>query len=233
MTARLGPLVLCYHAVTSEWPDPLAVSAADLERQLRLLRRFWPAGSAADAAGGRRVLHVTFDDAYRNVGDALPVLERLRVPATVFVCAGYLDGRPLDIPELRGTRFDATALATMTVDELRELRERGVEIGSHTLVHPHLPALGDAELRRELVESRQVLEEALGVPCRLLAYPFGEQDARVRAAARAAGYEAAFGLPGERDDRYALPRLGVWRRDSLRRVAAKAAVKPFVVSVGG
>jgi peptidoglycan/xylan/chitin deacetylase (PgdA/CDA1 family) len=230
---RAEPLVLCYHAVSDRWQDTLAIGVTEIERQLRLLRRAWPPGTAADAVNRRRIVHVSFDDAYRSVLDALPMLERLKMPATVFACSGYLDdGRPLDIPELRGERFDAHALATLTIEELRGLHERGVEIGSHTVSHAHLTRLGDAELRRELVDSRTMLEEALGGPVRYLAYPYGENDERVRAAAGAAGYEAAFGLPGERGDRFAIPRVGIWRRDGLVRVAAKAAIKTLLPSVG-
>jgi peptidoglycan/xylan/chitin deacetylase (PgdA/CDA1 family) len=136
------------------------------------------------------------------------------------------DGRPLTIPELSGERYDAEALATLTWDELRGLAGRNVEIGSHTITHAHLPQLGDAELDRELSESRERIADELGRPCRFLAYPYGEQDERVREAARRAGYEAAFGLPGRGGERFALPRVGIYRGSPLWRVAAKAALRP-------
>ena len=58
----------------------------------------------------------------------------------------------------------------------------------------------------------------------MLAYPFGDCDDRVRAAARAAGYEVAFGLPGDATGRDAFDvfRVGVWNGDSPRKVAFKA-----------
>jgi len=159
--------------------------------------------------------HVTFDDAFRSLARALPLLEGLGVPATVFVCSGYADdGRPLDVPELaEDLRRYPDALATMDWDAVRDLAQRGLEIGSHTISHPHLPRLDDAELRRELEESRARIEDELRRPCRFLAYPFGDDDARVRAAAEAAGYEAAFALPGPEDriDRFAVPRVGMYR----------------------
>ena len=86
----------------------------------------------------------------------------------------------------------------MDWDALRGLAERGIEIGSHTVSHPHLPLLGDVEVQRELRESRKQIEDELRRPCRFLAYPFGDEDARIRAASAAAGYEAAFGAPGPR-----------------------------------
>ena len=82
----------------------------------------------------------------------------------------------------------------MDWDELRSLADDGIEIGSHTVSHPHLTRLDDATLRLELVDSRERVEDEIGRPCRFLAYPFGEEDGRVRRAARDAGYEAAFAL---------------------------------------
>lgn len=222
-----GGLVLCYHAVSDTWNDRLSVGPAELERQLRFLRlRGFRGIDAAGAVAGRRgAVHVTFDDAYTSVEAALPVLERLRIPATVFACSQYAaDGRPLDVPELaHEAALHPQELATMDWDALRALAERGVEVGSHTVSHPRLTTLGDEELRRELVASRERLEDELGRPCRYLAYPYGDEDGRVHAAARAAGYEAGFALPvrPERGNRFAVPRVGVYRRDTLPRFALK------------
>ena len=113
----------------------------------------------------------------------------------------------------------------MRWDELRDLAGRGIEMGSHTLSHAHLTRLSDAELDDELTAAKAKIEEALGRPCRLLAYPYGEEDARVQAAVRRAGYEAAFALPGRSRpvNPLALPRIGVYRSDSLLRMTLKTA----------
>lgn len=227
MTGRVRPLVLCYHAVSETWADPLAVRPAALERQVRSLlwRGYRPASAAESVCGRGRLVHVTFDDAYRSVAAAVPLLDQLGVPSTVFACASYADdGRPLAVPELE-TEAEAhpEELATMNWDQLRALVERQVEIGSHTLTHPHLTELSDSELDEELGCSRERLEDGLGVPCRFLAYPYGEHDARVREAARLAGYEAAFALPGREGpiDLYEVPRVGIWRNDGIFRASVK------------
>jgi peptidoglycan/xylan/chitin deacetylase (PgdA/CDA1 family) len=220
-------LVLCYHAVSEDWPHGLSIGLETFERQLTaLLRRgFRPAAAQELLGNGGRLLHVTFDDAFTSVDRAVSVLERLGVPSTVFACSGFADGgRALDVPEL-ATQVEQhpDELATMDWDALRTLAARGVEIGSHTVSHPHLPRLTDAELQRELRESRERIADELARPCRYLAYPFGDEDARVRSAAAAAGYDAAFALPGREDriDRFALPRIGVYRRDSPVRMRLK------------
>jgi peptidoglycan/xylan/chitin deacetylase (PgdA/CDA1 family) len=227
VSRRFRPLVLCYHRVSDQEPHRLAVSRDALETQLAgLIRRGYVPGTAADVLAGReRLVHATFDDAYRSVADALPVLERLGVPATVFACAGFAeDGRPLRVPELHHVVDEVPEeFETMRWDELRELAERGVEIGSHTVTHPHLPALGDDALDRELRDSRERIADEVGLPCRYLAYPYGDEDARVRDAARRAGYEAAFALPGRRApiDRMGIPRVDLYWRDQGPRARLK------------
>jgi peptidoglycan/xylan/chitin deacetylase (PgdA/CDA1 family) len=233
---RFEPLVLCYHAVSDTWEHLLSVRPRAFERQLKLMRaRGYGAASADDVLAGRgRLFHVTFDDALRSVANALPILERLRVPATVFACTAFAEnGRVLDVPELAD---EATAhpdeLATMGWDELTELAERGIEIGSHTKTHAHLRELSDRELRAELRESRERLEDVLRRPCRFLAFPYGEHDERVRAAARASGYDAAFALPGRSLpwDPFALPRIGIWRQTGLVRAFFKISPVGWAVA---
>jgi peptidoglycan/xylan/chitin deacetylase (PgdA/CDA1 family) len=224
---RLPLLVLCYHSVSDGWNHALSVTPAAFREQVTSLARAGvpPVGAADLAAGVRRGLHVTFDDAYRDVLVVLPLLEELGLPTTVFVSTGFADeGEPLAVPELAG---DAAALpdllATMTWDQLREVAERGVEIGSHTVSHPHLTQLSDAELERELGEAKSRIEDELRRPARLLAYTYGEHDARVQDAVRRAGYAAAFAQwPGSSlRNAFALPRVSFYRGESLRRVTLK------------
>jgi peptidoglycan/xylan/chitin deacetylase (PgdA/CDA1 family) len=163
--------------------------------------------------GRFRQVRVTFDDAFRSAATVLPELHELGLPVTIFVCTGYArEGAPITIPELAGD--DPQELATMTWEELRSLADRGVQVQSHGITHAHLTRLGDDELQRELRESRQEIEDELGGSCTELAYPYGEHDERVRATARAAGYERAFAVWKRSRDPYSAPRLDLYRRHS-------------------
>ena len=182
-------------------------------QQVRALSRFWK-------------VHATFDDAYRSAATVFPALERLGVTIQIFVCTRYaLVGAPLAIPELAGD--DPHELATMDWDELRDHAARGIAIGSHTVSHPHLATLSDDELRRELNECKSEIEERLRRPCEDLAYPYGEHDARVRGAARAAGYGRAYALRGSRSDAFAVPRLDLYRRHTLPRTLLRALARSY------
>jgi peptidoglycan/xylan/chitin deacetylase (PgdA/CDA1 family) len=227
MRNAFQPVVLCYHAVSNTWPHQLAVSPEVFEQQLAsLIRRgFRPVSAERTMSGRGKVFHVTFDDAYASVAGVVPTLAKLGVPATVFVCSDFAEtGRPLDIPELAAeARVHPHELRTMNWDQVLDLVEGGVEIGSHTLSHAHLTQLGDDELGRELRESRERIETQLGRSCRFVAYPYGDDDGRVHRAARDAGYEAGFALPGRLSplNVHALPRVGLYGKDGVLRATVK------------
>ena len=222
------PFVLCYHAVSDVWDHPLAVRPETLEQQVAAAMRWgWkPAGVADVLAGRSRALHVTFDDAYRNILRVLPSLERLGIRPTVFVCTDYADeGRPLDVPLLDHVpAAHRNELTTLRWEELRELAERGIELGSHTRTHPNLRQLSTSELSQELAASRDKIASELGRPCRYFAYPYGQFDARVRDAVERAGYEAAFGLVGvgPLGGRFGIRRVEASRRDGTAGILLKS-----------
>lgn len=216
----LPPLVLGYHAVSATSAWAFSVTPEQLERQVRsLLGRGLRAVTFADLcrSGARDAFAVTFDDGYRSVRElAAPVLARLGVPSTVFAVPAYADaGAVADAPAGEG--------AALSWDELRDLAAAEWEIGSHTLTHPVLTELDDASLAEELRGSKERLERELGRPCDTVAYPYGAHDARVVAAAAAAGYGWACVFPPTYAARgpHAVPRVGVLRRDGRVRFALK------------
>ena len=225
-------IVLCYHAVSPRWPAALSVTPQAFERQLeRLVRRGYEGVTfreAALGADGRKKLAVTFDDAYLSVLElGKPVLDRLGLPATVFVPTDWpARDEPMRWPGIdqwMGTEFEPD-LRSLTWEQLAELQADGWEIGSHTQSHPHLTELDDAGLERELRGSRAECERRLG-SCSTLAYPYGDYDARVAAAALSAGYEAACTLPARIHPARPLewPRVGVYHDDSDRRYRLKVS----------
>ena len=210
MTSRARrSLVLCYHAVSPTWEHRLSIHPDLVLGQVRALCRL-------------RKVRASFDDGFRSAAAVFPELQRLGVPIELFVSTGYArNGAPFRIPELAPD--DPAQLATMTWDELRGHADRGVEIGSHTVSHPHLSTLSDDEVRRELCDSKEEIEAELGLPCPDFAYPYGEHDQRVRGAVRAAGYEQAYALQdAPRNDRFALRRLDLYRRHTPLRAVLRA-----------
>jgi peptidoglycan/xylan/chitin deacetylase (PgdA/CDA1 family) len=226
-------IVLCYHAVSERWPAPLSVTPQAFARQLELLvQRGYEGATFRDAAlapRGRKTVAVTFDDAYLSVLElADPILGRLGLPGTVFVPTDWpARGEPMRWPGIdqwTGGSHEHE-LQPLSWEQLGDLAARGWEIGSHTRSHPHLTTLDDAALDEELRESRAECERRLGMPCTTLAYPYGDYDSRVTAAAGRAGYEAACTLPARIHPARPLewPRVGVYHDDSERRYRLKVS----------
>lgn len=100
------------------------------------------------------------------------------------------------------------------------LRRAGIEVGGHTVTHPILTRIADDMAFGEIVNNKRDLEDLVGAPLRLFAYPNGKLnddfDARHIHMVREAGYSAAvttapWAATG-RDDRFAIPRSRPWDR---------------------
>lgn len=159
---------------------------------------------------------LTFDDGFMGVHDhALPVLESLGWPATVFLVAAKI-GQQSDWQVT--TQYPMPSHPLMGRDELRRLQAGGISLQSHSLRHHDLTTLDPDTLARDLVESRVRIAD-LGVDApRHLAYPYGRCNAQVSTAAAVAGFALAFSVdsgfnaPGQ--DRYRIRRLDVFGGDS-------------------
>ena len=223
--------MLCYHAVSEDWPATLSTTPTLLRWHLRrLLGRGYRPGRFTDTvlSPDRRTMAVTFDDAFRSVRElGFPILRELGVAGTVFVPTDHVGGTPMRWPGIDdwvdGPHEDE--LVGCTWEELAELAEAGWEIGSHTCSHPRLTTLSDHEVRAELVDSKAECEDRLGQPCRSLAFPYGDHDARIVRATRRAGYSAAGTLPSrfEAADVMRYPRVFVSRADEPLRFTVKTA----------
>jgi peptidoglycan/xylan/chitin deacetylase (PgdA/CDA1 family) len=226
-------LVLCYHALSPDWEAPLSTTPEAFERQIEfLIRSGWHSDTFSRAVAtppARPTVVVTFDDAFRSVlRYAAPVLERFDVAATMFAPTHYMTS---------GERFGwdgvahwqqtphAAELTPMSWDDLRGLSDRGWEIGSHTRTHPHLTELDAGAVADELERSRAECAEAMGRPCLSIAYPYGDVDAAVAAAAGRAGYAAGAALSSSLTQLGPLrwPRVGIYNRDTFGRFRLKVA----------
>jgi peptidoglycan/xylan/chitin deacetylase (PgdA/CDA1 family) len=229
------PLVLGYHAVSSTWRTPLAVSEALLRSQLTYLRERGYVGlTFVDAERRRsegtlppRSVVVTFDDGYASTLRAVPILAELGFPGTVFVVTDFVEsGEPLSWPGIDQLLRPDTIeeLRPLTWEAAEELAAAGWEVGSHTMTHPLLTSVDDGRLRVELEDSRSAVERRVG-PCVSLSYPYGLADARVAAAAAKAGYEAACMLTFAHfvDEPLRRPRIGMGSADTRIRLAIQVS----------
>lgn len=141
-------------------------------------------------ADGARYCCITFDDGFQSViHNALPELHKRNIPAIFFVTANALGKRADWWPET--ARYEVEE-RIVTAEQLRRIPTERLTVGSHTLSHPRLTLLNDADAIREIASSRLVLEEILGRSVTLFSVPFGAFDDRIIRICRAAGYERVF-----------------------------------------
>ena len=171
----------------------------------------WVARRAEDPVGAG--VAITFDDGYADALEvAAPLLAARRLPFAVFVTRAHVEsGAP---------RYLSPAA-------LRDLATAGATIGSHGATHAPLTSCDDDALERELRGSREWLEALLGRAVRVLSYPHGAVDERVRAAAAragyAVGYTSRFAAVPTAGDALLRPRIDVWARDRTGTLGAKLA----------
>jgi len=218
---QAGIPVLIYHEIgnASKELGETAISLDSFTQQMRYLadrgyttisvRELVNHMRRGDAVPQRPVV-LTFDDGWKSVLNAIPVLDQYGFKASFWIVAE------------KGIGGDCLAW-----DDLRQIiRNPRFEVGSHTLTHPwnaldNLVTWTDGthstkgrnDARRELLRSRQLIEEQLQVPVRYLAWPVGWYNARLIGLAKRAGYQALLtaedGLNRYGDDVFAIKRIFV------------------------
>ena len=139
---------------------------------------------------GVRHIALTFDDAFENFyQNALPVLRRHNIPATVFVPTGFIGLKEGWIKNKSSRNFNENL---MSATQLAELPTDIVRIGSHCKSHLPLARLNIEDRKEELEESKQMLEQLLGREIRLLALPHGSFTHDTEEISLKAGYDRVF-----------------------------------------
>jgi peptidoglycan/xylan/chitin deacetylase (PgdA/CDA1 family) len=224
-----------YHSISQPEvdQDPLCTSPERFEAQMLYLKRhnlrgvsmreLYLALNAGEATG---LVGVTFDDGYEDfLSAAVPTLEKLGFSATVFVVAGML-GKENTWEHRSGPR---PQLRLLGADGVREVSERGMETGSHSVTHPRLSGLDSETLIHEVGDSRQMLSEIVNAPVEGFAYPYGDLDGPAVRAARGAGYVYAVATKKQVEGGlYDWPRTYIGEKDSPLRLWVKLKASPIL-----
>ncbi len=146
-----------------------------------------------------RTVGITIDDAYSSVyTEAWPRLRRAGFPFTLFVATDAIDRKFANY---------------MSWDQIRDLRDNGVTIGSQTASHLHMPANREARNKEDIRLSNERFQGELGSTPKLFAYPFGEASTRIQEIVKAAGFTGSFGQHSGAltisSDRYYMPRFAL------------------------
>jgi len=158
---------------------------------------------------------ITFDDGFKETLDnALPILEECGFEATFFLVAGKA-GENNDWDK----KYKEPLYSLASFDEIKQIKEKTIQFGSHSLTHKKLYALSEEELLKEIVLSKQLIEISLGKEVCFFSYPYGKYDEETKRIVKEAGYLAAFsvnqGMVKPRDDLFELNRVEIFRSDGF------------------
>jgi peptidoglycan/xylan/chitin deacetylase (PgdA/CDA1 family) len=202
--------VLMYHSIdNNDKTTKLSVSPESFARQMKFLhdRQYNVVGLDKVVSYMQkkekvppRTVAITFDDGlYNNYENAYPVLKKYGIPATIVIIVKKI-GQP----------------GYMGWKEIKELAGSGViTIGSHTVSHLWLPAMGTKELAYELQASKEILEKGIGKEVGIICYPIGAHNERVERFSKEAGYMCGVatnpGRSAPSDDIFAIKRIKISR----------------------
>ncbi len=204
--------ILMYHSVSPEVrkENRLSVSVDTFERQMRFLKErkynVLPLEELSALIRDKRkipphTVAITFDDGYKNnYTCAFPILKKYNLAATIFII----------INEVGRSQNDR-----LSWEEIRAMKDSGlIFIGSHTLgPEPLINIKSESEIRKQIFDSKRILEEKLGCPVVIFSYPEGRFNDKIKQFVKGAGYQFAVATnPGKKVDNkdiYALKRLRV------------------------
>ncbi|KAA3658951.1 MAG: polysaccharide deacetylase family protein [Calditrichaeota bacterium] len=176
--------------------------------------RYWRKNSKPQ----KRSFVLTFDDGYKDFYTTIaPILEHYKFTATVFLVAEQV-GKKTNWQGQNG----ASAAQLMAWSEIKELASHGFSFGNHTLSHPRLTTLDIKDVKREIVDSKAIIEDKLGLPVDLFCYPYTANNSRIQQIVAESGHVASCG--GNRGDwrLYNIWRSEYRRNDSFRSFVLKA-----------
>lgn len=209
--------VLMYHSIdpAAKAQNRLAVRADTFDKQMRFLKSHRYNVIALEELVGliknkkkvpARTICISLDDGYRdNYTYAFPILKKYNLPATMFIIVDEV-GRPQN--------------DRLSWDEIKKMQDSGlISFGSHALgPEPLVNFKSEAQIRRQIFDSKKILEEKLGARVELFSYPEGLFDSRIKQLVIDAGYSGAVATnPGKDyadDDVFLLKRLRISENSS-------------------
>ncbi len=175
----------------------------------------------------KRYCMITVDDGFKdNLTLMLPLLEKHQMKAIVYVVTGENFNR-WDVEQPPQSEQPEQRFDLMTADEIKTLAASPwIEIGGHTLTHPHLDKLSVSEQEKEITENKSQLEALIGEPLLSFAYPYGDWNEDSKKLVKKAGYTFALatnsGPLALHEDLYLIRRIGIFPHtdvfDLMRKV---------------
>ena len=199
--------ILMYHQIAEPEENNLYLSPENFRSQLDWLDSHGFTGISMEALYEHWVLQkplpenpivLSFDDGYLPMyTEAMPRIREKGWSATFYMISDAVNN-PAEF---------------MSAEQLAEMCDSGMEIGSHTVHHSDLAIIDRERAAAELADSRAAIEAMTGRPCTAFCYPSGKYDDELAAMCAECGYHTAVttqgGVAGVDSPLYLLPRIRI------------------------
>lgn len=195
--------ILMYHSIGVDGSNEVgsklySVSVENFKQQMTYISK-----RNNDKEGPWLPLTVTFDDGnITNFINAYPILNKFNIKAYFFIIISKVG-----------------VLGYMDWQQIRQLKDSGMIIGSHGISHRNMAGLSDSEIDCELSESKRTLEENLEQKVDYFSVPFGFYNKKILEKVRKAGYKGMFTSKFTDNDGFKFGRIAVRRNWDLNYFA--------------
>jgi len=188
--------VLCYHHFADRCDSSLCTPSSVFEQQMKFLKEQGFSVISTVELGEflafrktipRKAVVINLDDGYRSTYDiAYPILKKYGFTSTLFIY----------------TSFIGASRNALTWDQLRVMKADGFEVGSHSVNHVDLSKkmAGESEkeylarIKKELILSKQILDDKLNQDTQYIAFPYGEFNPALLKLSEEIGYRIGFSV---------------------------------------
>ena len=164
--------VLMYHSISDD-KSILSVSPSKFLEQMKFLRKsgYNSINFNQIYTENRKPIIITFDDGYKdNLINALPILKKYNFKSTCFVVSDFI-GESNKWDENKNNYFYKELL---TKNDIVEWLSHGMSIGSHGKSHKSLTELDEEQIRNEIYNSKNEIQDFVGTNIDTFSYPFGQ-----------------------------------------------------------
>jgi peptidoglycan/xylan/chitin deacetylase (PgdA/CDA1 family) len=209
--------VLCYHRFSpNRSSDKITVSEETFDKQMAYLKNNGYTVITLKQLNDfiehqrrppKKSLVLTIDDGVKSVKTiAYPILKKYSFTAVIFVNTDNIKIKQNSV--------------FLNWEELKELKNSGVfEIEQHSASHADLTSISDEQLQRELVDSKRILSEKLGITSQFVAYPYGLFNRNILATLKKHNYKLGFtvirGANGSFNHPYTLNRSMIYNSEKI------------------
>ncbi len=189
------PRVLMYHSTSTHGnnrkKNKWRVKPEDFERQMAWFsKNGWQSFTVSELIDQHsfppKSFCLTFDDGFEdNYKLALPILEKYQFKATIYLVTDY----PTNSWEGYADEKYVSLLSNKQISDM--LATEKIEFGSHTQTHCNLTTVSDDQAKKEIIDSKKLIETKIGRRCKTFAYPYGKYNSKIIKWVEQAGYDAA------------------------------------------